>query len=825
MNKIEKKFILKKYRNKLMFCLIIIFITQIFLIGASLSYRYFTYSESNESFLLKENFNFKENKNTCNLTYRQIKPQLISQYKNFDLIFNSDEKNLLPDIKSIRCIGTVSDVKVNTSQNQVIINIGTSKKAFNFISLMFSIIFLSIKKRRKEIIIFYSFFWVQHLISYNYFVNSSNLLELLNTVFVRILFILCLEILIYKNFYTLINVNNNLKYRKELDGLRAISVTFVILNHFDKTLFQYGYLGVDMFFVLSGYVIASSLYSKSFKNFPHFLIEFYTKRFKRLYPTLFLTIMVSFLFFYRYTYNYSSIYITGVFALFGLSNLYLYNSSLEYFSQVAKYNPLLHTWSLGVEEQFYLFFPFILFYFLFHKKNIKYFKYFISFVFGTSLIYFLVIFDTNFDGAYYLTLARIWQILLGVLIYLFQNNNIQNFKFDKDFIVLFLIILFIIFGPNFPLNPHIVISILTGMLIVKSINNKYSERILKSNLLTNIGVISYSLYLWHLPFFTLKFWNIDTLPSREIEILFVLLFSLSTFYFLDIPIRFKGFTAKFKKRNIVTFFVITFILISVITNPAESFALEDQDLDETPVYKLIECHLPEEVDQAFEKCLNFQTETTNVIMLGDSHVTNHYFPIMNTSKNLNISLLVENSFISDFLGKNFCDGNRACIDGGFDEYLRILNEKLIPNDKVVLGFYSLYVNEENKEVFTKNLQKLIDVIEKTESRLYLVDDIPNPCLNTTDFNYELEVLVKRNFEICSVNKQSSRDSRGLYSEIILKYSSLEYVKYLDPHDYLCDTENCNLNFNNVLLYADTSPHLTKVGTVYLNDFWKSIDFK
>ena len=105
----------------------------------------------------------------------------------------------------------------------------------------------------------------------------------------------------------------------------------------------------------------------------------------------------------------------------------------------------------------------------------------------------------------------------------------------------------------------------------------------------------------------------------------------------------------------------------------------------------------------------------------------------------------------------------------------------------------------------------------------MVDDIPKPCLNT-DLNYEKEVLVKRNLEICSINKQISRDSRGLYSEIIQKYSSLDNVNYIDPHDTLCNKDKCNLVINNVLLYADKSPHLTKVGADYLNDFWNSIEY-
>ncbi len=820
----KNKNLSKNYKKFFVLELLAIFVSQIFLITVSSAYRNFTYGEYNKSFLEQENFNFKENQNACNLNYNEIKTPLISKHKNFDLTLKPDTKYLFSDFKSIGCIGTVSYVEVNTSENQVRVYIGTSKELFNFISIIFSILFLRIKKVKKNFYIFYIFYFIHHLVSYNYFFSSSSWLETLNAVLIRTLLIYCIEILIYKDFYIPLNVNNNSKYRKELDGLRALSVTFVILNHLDKSLLPYGYLGVDMFFVLSGYVISNSLSRKSFKEFSSFITEFYVKRFKRLYPTLFLSVIFTYLLFYRFDYYFLSTYITGLFSLFGLSNLYLYNSSLEYFSSNAKYNSLLHTWSLGVEEQFYLFFPFIVYYFIYYRKNNKQYKYSISLLFVISLVYFLHLFESNFDGAYYLTHARIWQILLGVLIFTFQSQSSLSLKFDKNIIVLFLIILFTIFGSNFSVNPHILISILTGILIIKSVNNNYSDLVLTSKLFTNIGVISYALYLWHLPFFTLKYWNNTLLPNIETEILLVLSFSIGTFYFLDIPIRIKGVTKRFKKIYIASFFIITFAAVSSFTNPSDSFALsESVDLNETPVYKLLECHLPEEVDQVFKDCLKFQTNTKNVILLGDSHVTNHYFPIEKKFKNENVGLLVDWSFIGSFVGEDLCVGSRVCTKNGLDDYINVLNEKLLPNDIVVFAFTSSRVSEENKSIFTENLTKIINVVEKNKSKIYLVDDIPKPCLNT-DLNYEQEVLVKRNLEICSINKQISRDSRGLYSEIIQKYSSLDNVNYVDPHDTLCNKDMCNLVINNVLLYADKSPHLTKVGADYLNVFWNSLEY-
>jgi len=818
----KKYYLNENFKKLIVFSLIIIFVTQILLITALSSYRNFTYSDYNESFLEQENFDFIRNDNVCNLTYKEIKPELNKKYNNFNFKLLPDTKYLRSDLKSIRCIGTVSYIEINTQENLVKVYVGTSKETYNFISIIFSLLFLRIKKTKKNFSFFYIFYIFQHFISYNYFFSSANWQEIVFESSTRTLLIFCLDVLINMDFYSSLNVKKNSYYRTELDGLRAISVIFVILNHLNSTLLPFGYLGVDIFFVLSGYVISSSLNKKNFNNFSSFIVNFYVKRFKRLYPTLFLTVIFTYLMFYSSDYYFLSTYMTGLYSLFGLSNLYLYNSSLEYFSTTARYNPLLHSWSLGVEEQFYFVFPFILFYFVYHKKNKKQFKFVTIVLFLSSLVYFLYLFDQNFNGAYYLTQSRIWQILLGVIIFIFQNHSSINIKFDKNIIVLIFIFLFTLFGFKLPINPHIVISILTGLILIKSNKNSYSDKVLNTKLLTNIGIISYALYLWHLPFFTLKYWNNNIFSDTESEIVLILFLSIATFYFIDIPIRVKGVAAKFKKRFIVSFFIITFALVSFYTNPSDSFALtESVDLNETPVYKLLDCHLPEDINQVFKDCLKFQNETKNVILLGDSHVTNHYFPIEKKFKNVNVGLLVDWSFIGSFVGKDLCVGNRVCTENGLDDYINVLNEKLLPNDIVILAFTSSRVSEGNKAIFNENLTKLINVVEKNKSEIYLVDDIPKPCLNT-DLNYELEVLVKRQLEICTMNKQFSRDSRGLYSEIIQKYSNMNSVIYIDPHDTLCSKDQCNLAINNVLLYADTSPHLTKVGTDYLNEFWSSV---
>ena len=143
-------------------------------------------------------------------------------------------------------------------------------------------------------------------------------------------------------------------YRPEIDGLRAFAVIAVIINHFNKEILPSGYLGVDIFFVISGYVITSSLAVRKSKSFSEFISGFYLRRIKRLIPALVVFILITSILICLFNSDPKFSLRTGISSLFGLSNLYLLRQSTDYFAKATELNVFTHTWSLAVEEQFYL---------------------------------------------------------------------------------------------------------------------------------------------------------------------------------------------------------------------------------------------------------------------------------------------------------------------------------------------------------------------------------------------------------------------------------------------------------------------------------------
>ena len=344
-----------------------------------------------------------------------------------------------------------------------------------------------------------------------------------------------------------------IKYRPEIDGLRALSIISVIIYHAqikvnNFQLLKGGFIGVDIFFVISGYLITSIILQElsidkfSFK-------KFYLRRIRRIIPALIFIIIIflPFGWFYLIPGAFTDFSKSIIYSLGFSSNIYFYISGQEYAATNALLKPLLHTWSLAVEEQFYILFP-IFFYFVY-----KYFKKYLFILLILSLIVSLSLANSeiiNTSLNFYILPTRSWELLSGSILAYFQikygrlNTDKKIYKIFPSLGLLSILFSFFYFDNTTP-HPSIItmVPIIGSCLIIWfSNNNEIVTRILSFKVFVFIGLISYSLYLTHYPVFA--FARIQNIYDNHwftplLLIFIVITLSLISYYFIEKPFRQK----------------------------------------------------------------------------------------------------------------------------------------------------------------------------------------------------------------------------------------------------------------------------------------------
>ncbi len=341
-------------------------------------------------------------------------------------------------------------------------------------------------------------------------------------------------------FYLKNSLRTSFKYRQDINALRGIAVLMVVLNHINKSFLPSGYLGVDIFFVISGFVVTLSFLKSKTNSLKFLILDFFSRRFRRLYPALLIFIVLNIVFYIIFINPFSWITRSelnaSISALFGISNFYFLNSQLSYFGDELSYNPFLHIWSLGVEEQFYLIFPFFIIFLIYLSKgSLKNILSRILFFAFISLFGFLV---ASFSGyrtiSFFFSPFRFWEMLLGSITYFLSN---KDFKFNDKFFNLlnlfsFIIIIIIPFIRYDSFSPLLVIIICIFTCINILSYQEKSFLYFKTILIPFqfFGKCSYSIYLYHWPLIVYSKW---LFPLNSISSLF--------FGLLSIPIGFISY--------------------------------------------------------------------------------------------------------------------------------------------------------------------------------------------------------------------------------------------------------------------------------------------
>ncbi|SNX29095.1 Peptidoglycan/LPS O-acetylase OafA/YrhL, contains acyltransferase and SGNH-hydrolase domains [Polynucleobacter meluiroseus] len=342
--------------------------------------------------------------------------------------------------------------------------------------------------------------------------------------------------------------DKKLAYRPDIDGLRAIAVSLVVIFHAFPDFLTGGFIGVDVFFVISGYLISRILFQE-YAQEKFSITRFYIHRINRIFPAL-IVVMLS-----CYAFGWFNL-LADEFKLLGkhissgagfISNWVLWNES-GYFDRSSDAKPLLHLWSLGIEEQFYLIWPFLVGLCLRWKISVL--KTAIAIALLTFAINIFIVFtNSNPAAAFYLPQARFWELMIGaILAYFAHNKQLESMSLRKcdwlSIVGLSLIIICAIVISRFNAFPGfwaLMPALGSAALIAAGPNALCNRLILKQKVLVWIGLISYPLYLWHWPLLSFEYilhGEAESILIRLITVALSVALAACTYYLIERPIRF-----------------------------------------------------------------------------------------------------------------------------------------------------------------------------------------------------------------------------------------------------------------------------------------------
>lgn len=608
------------------------------------------------------------------------------------------------------------------------------------------------------------------------------------------------------------------EYRADIDGLRAIAIISVLIFHGFPTWLPGGFVGVDVFFVISGYLITSiilkSLYNKNFSIF-----VFYERRIRRLFPVLvvvlFFTLMLGWFLLSPIDYKYLAKHTVGGAAF--IANILLAADS-GYFSDVSDSNPLLHLWSLGIEEQFYLFWPLILWFFYWRKWPIWI---GILICFFSSLFYGVYLTQGNIKLAFYLPVTRFWELIAGAGLAWVSlqpwSKKILPFAVSSRLadalsvlaLCLFLFSLYLINPSTLFPGWYALLPVSSAFLFIaagrKAVINNY---FLSNRVMVWVGLISYPAYLWHWPL--LAYFNNFSYalsPEWHVPAVFLLL-ALSLFLgwlsyrYIEMPLRGGGF-GRIKLIGLVFTMLLITAAATVVWVGQGMPSRIDNSLRQLLVTNLRsddwkatlrdgECHnmfyhAPATLNDAI--CL--PTQQPSLVLWGDSHAASLYeaFRVWGEKNQIAIGQVTTDAtapYINAYQRNN--------MGKTFEQVAWRIIERLKASPPSVLVLHAFWVEHGfvSEDYLSQQIENVLAHlrIHLPETKVVIIGPVPNwkKTVAMNVFNYSVlhggEAIPQ--FTTFGLNLEALRMDE-LLKERWLPDTG---VNYLSAINYLCNEDGC-----------------------------------
>lgn len=652
------------------------------------------------------------------------------------------------------------------------------------------------------------------------------------------------------------NQHGTLSYRPDIDGLRAIAVLSVILFHANIHLFQGGYLGVDIFFVISGYLISSYLLKSKIEG-SFSLSNFYFRRAKRILPALFFILACSIpiawtLLLPDQLIRFSQSLIA---VLLFISNVFFWKTT-NYFDIAIELKPLIHTWSLGIEEQFYLFFPML----FWVGKQLKLVQLFwICFV-----LLLLSLCISNYEwkhhtlANFFLLPTRSWELLAGTLLAFVQREIPFSLTISRKYhsILAFIGLSFIglsilCFSKATP-NPSFftLLPIVGTVLTIAYAPNTIIYRLLSTRILVGIGLISYSLYLWHQPLFAFaRIYYATPLSNLDYFVLILATFLLGylTWAYIEIPFRMHySFNQRLKQAMPCALWLV-FIAIGIegiatqgfakrFDVPQEvvrSFALPERgqscfDLTQGHTRKKWRCPVDRKAPQG----------RYNFFLTGDSHALQllsvfeqgaqlvgkngtfagfsgcvpflGVYPLMRDDQASKDCALL-NKRIFDYIKKNQIKNIILVArwtyytDGGYNSEPKLIN--YIGTKKSIHPSI-----ETSRSAFEQGLAQTIQAYKDLGVHIYIVSQVPAQRQEPQAIYYKAfqSVQVTKSLDEASIPLSEHLRLQSFVASIFLKYQHDPFVTFINMDSALCTQTICPIGNKSGSYYQDNN-HLSALG--------------
>ncbi len=634
-----------------------------------------------------------------------------------------------------------------------------------------------------------------------------------------------------------------MNYRKEIDGIRALAVISVILFHAGFSTFSGGFFGVDIFFVISGYLITKVIVEE-LENGAFSLLNFYERRIRRIIPALSFVMLCTLPFAWLWMMPQDlkefsqSLVSTPLF----LSNFLFYLTS-DYFSTSSEFIPLIHTWSLAVEEQYYILFP--LFLMFIWKLGKKWSIFLLSIIAITS---FLIAKNNSLTKplyAFYMLQSRAFEILIGAIIALLIKNKEELFYKESPtrIVVIYqkyksiiyqslsiaglaMMIYAILFFDKNNQNPTLfalITAIGTGLVLAFATNKNFIGKFLSHKILVGIGLISYSAYLWHQPLFA--FARVKAIDNNLSQI-FLIFLSLSSFLlaffswkYIENPFRNKSKITR--KAIFILSFLFSFLLISIgliifenhgFKNRLNSeqqkiISFQNDDKLRKDLREYI-CYL--QLENTFHdfKPECYSNKTNNAYLIwGDSLAGSSYIGLKKVHED---TLQLTASSCHPIIDKNF-PGRPNCYNINNFVKEKISKLKL----KKIFLQASWILNSDQKNL-VQNLAKTIEFIKTAspQSQIIIIGSLPI-------WEKDLPKLILRKNLTLNGEKYITVPNYKKLKEIDEKLKTLERfenVKFISALDQMCIEDKCLAIIKYNEEYWVTSPdfhHLNEASSIFL----------